>query len=210
MKLLSEVREIVMKPVAKDIEVRLVIGDFNVNLMNKDFEKSAAYKPMEDAGYELALAPPAKPPADTNGYAGYFATHIRRRGVATGYTTDNLAAYYPGYSYIGSDHSINTLYAIDNAFTWYGKGTKKPASNEFTILNVLTGTLFQAGKPYGEGPKGSLAIKRILTLPKGAPPPAKAPKLTKQEKGLSNKFKSWEQYGRIRSTSDHLPIVFDI
>lgn len=211
MKRLKNMAEIDDAPA--EMEARLVIGDFNLNLMNKAFAKTADYELLEEIEYKLALAPAEPLPASLEGYAGYFATHIRGRNSASCWSSQGKTVYYPGYDYIGSD-TIANLYAIDNAYTKHGANANPPAVNNVTILNAIARTPFLVGKKgvqkYGSGPPGTVPMPRLMDWPGPARPmypPAQGPP---QTIGLVKDFRSWDQYGRIRSTSDHLPLVIDI
>jgi len=191
-------------------EVRVVAGDFNVNLLTPALTERLSYANMQAglANYALALSPvvPAPgPPLD--GYVGYFATHIKSRRKAVYWSTNALPTYYPAYGYIGSD-MVDNLFAIDNIFTRYGGGVAPPAANNFTIINGITGSPFNIVAPTtGGAPPGVAAFGVALPHPMFSPPPAQAPAYSSGRKAI---FSSWNNYGYIRATSDHLALVMDI
>ncbi|HEX8127530.1 MAG TPA: hypothetical protein VF527_00285 [Pyrinomonadaceae bacterium] len=192
-------------------EVRVVAGDFNVNLMTAALVQNGNYAPMQAglAAYTLALAPVAPAPAlPANGYIGYFATHIKRRRSAVYWSTNNLTTYYPGYGYIGSDRIVNFI-AIDNIFTRYAGGMAIPAPNNFTIINPFSGSPFNLnGPPVGGAPPGTVAYAPVLApAMMFNPPPALAPAFSIQRRQI---FYNWTNYGYVRSTSDHLALMMDI
>ena len=205
LRLLADVAQIYAAPGGN--EVRLVIGDFNINLLRGDLTEAGAYGPLQaTAGYTLALRPANPLPPNLQGYQGYFATHIRRQFSAGCWSTQGNPVYYPGYDYIGSD-IVAGLYAIDNAFTRYGGGG---GAANFTILNAIARSPLQVGGAYGAGPPGTVPMPRLVDQPPPASPaypPAQGPQHTP---GLRAAFQGWAEYGYIRSTSDHLPLVIDI
>ncbi len=194
-------------------EVRVVAGDFNVNLIDRAGRLAAPYEallapnlaPPND--FTLALAPPPPPPPVPFPAAGrgYYATHIMPRRQASFWAPNGDA--YPGYGYIGSGRVAN-LFAIDNMFV---RGSV-PAN--VTILNPVVGSPFIAYGPGYAPPAGMLTVNRRGGLPTpAAEPPAPAPvpnPAAAANIGQKRSFRGWANYGRIRSTSDHLPIVVDV
>jgi hypothetical protein len=193
-----------------DDEVRVIVGDFNVNLMRRtDLSESPAYDGLQTTGnYDLALAPVDDPPDPPEGYTSYFATHVRGQFTAGCWSLGALfTAYYPGYDYVGSDKLSNT-YAIDNVFTLYGANLDPPDPNNFTILNPIVGSPFTAHPlPDPDTPTGTVALARQVPVPPPAVAPAQGPAFSI---GLKRKFQSWLNYGRVRSTSDHFALVIDV
>lgn len=189
-------------------EVRAIVGDFNVNLLRTDLSEATAYGPLRAVGYTQALRPANPLPANVNGYRGYFATHMLPQFMGTVWSTVGNPVYYPGYGYIGSLFGPN-LDTIDNIYTWHGAGLVPPAPHT-TILNPIARTPFQTGGGYGSGPAGTVAMPRLVDLPPPARPgypPGTAPNY---QPGWYTTFTGWVQYGYIRSTSDHLPLVIDV
>ncbi len=205
---LADTEEITVANAAN--EVRVVAGDFNVNLMTATLFPNANYANMQGglANYTLELAPIAPPPAVIpNGYQGYFATHIKPRRSAVYWSTAALASYYPGFGYIGSARVAN-LYAIDNIFTRYGAGVAPPLANSFTILNGISGSPFNVVAPTpGGAPPGVQGFNVALPNPIFNPAPAVAPAFSIARRQV---FYSWANYGSLRSTSDHLALMMDI
>ncbi len=203
---LAEFEEITSAPA--NTEVKMVVGDFNVNLMSAppNFVERAQYNPLQLAGYTLGLVPLMAAPVPANGYAGYYATHVKRPNNAVYWSTQNDTTYYPGYGMIGAD-LVQNLYAIDNVFTWHGAGANPPMNNNLTIVNGIVGSPYTAHvAPNGE-PQGSLAFGIKLAGGAFAVPPAQGPLFTV---GRWSSFKGWANYGFIRSTSDHLALAVDV
>ncbi|MBS1912327.1 MAG: hypothetical protein JST22_10105 [Bacteroidetes bacterium] len=209
--LLADLDEITTAP-AND-EIMVVLGDFNVNVMSAPpaYTERAAYQALQNAGYTLAWQPLGVPPAPVAGYEGYYATHIRRPNNAIYWSTQTLTTYYPGYGYIGAD-LVQNLYAIDNLFVQYGAGLAPPGNNHATIQNGIVGSPYTANAAPGPGvPVGSVVSNiRMAGGWGGGPfqnPPAQGPPFSV---GRWSSFKGWANYGFIRSTSDHLALIFDI
>jgi len=203
---LAELAEIVDNIAAN--EIRLVIGDFNVQLLTAALAEDPAYGHLQARGYTLALRPlnpaPAPPVA---GYPAYYATHIRGQFNAACWPTGGVATNYPGYRYVGGDHGPPSQ-AIDNAFFQYGAGLVPPGATNFTIMNRVVGTPLNAvAPPSGGAPPGTVALARGTTIPPPAIPPAVGPPYNP---GLMTSFQSWDEYGHIRSTSDHFALVLDV
>jgi hypothetical protein len=194
-------------------EVRVVLGDFNVNLLNNDAgrTRSASYNALA-ANYTLGIdrppAPPA-PPVPINGWLGYFATHMKRTSRATYWTTNANTDYYPGYGYIGSTIYQN-FYSIDNILAHHGAGVAAggPMAN-VTIVNGVAGSPYDviAAPVPGNPPTGVYNLPIHMAGARFAAPAAVAPAFSA---GRRSAFNGWNNYGRIRSTSDHLAIVADI
>ncbi|HVZ37957.1 MAG TPA: endonuclease/exonuclease/phosphatase family protein [Candidatus Kapabacteria bacterium] len=190
-------------------EVRIIAGDFNVNVMSKppDFTESARYRPLQIRNYQLELAPLAVPPAAPAGYAGYFATHIQPRTKAVYWSTAANTVYYPAYGYSGSDQRAN-FYAIDNIFTRYGSKVVAPDPNNMTVMNGIVGSPYNLHPvPKADTPPGTLVFPIAMDAAAFQAPPAEGPD---DDDGLHTSFRGWLNYGKIRSTSDHLALVIDV
>jgi hypothetical protein len=189
-------------------EVRVVVGDFNVNLMDDQFATVEPYHHLMRLAppYSLLLQPQAPLPGHLHeGFADYFATHIRHRYSAVCWSTQAERRVAPGYGYTGSDFGPPAS-AIDNAFVRYlGPGHDPDA--HFTIVNPVVGS------PYpdvvGGGPTGTVLFGRLIDAPPSVlgHAPDIAPDYTP---GLASNFRAWGNYGYLRSTSDHLPLVMDV
>jgi hypothetical protein len=134
--------------------------------------------------------------------------------------------------------TYNDTGALDNVFTAYGHGTQPPHPgtgnpNNITVVNTVVGTPYRALLLLGRSPAGVTAELtsgltyptsfqsptmdaptdyRVPTpdaahLPGGVDPPADPNDFTGHH---TNGFDLWCNFGKIRSTSDHLPIVVEI
>jgi hypothetical protein len=183
-------------------EVRVVLGDFNVNLLRDNHTQAVAYLDLVVEGYALELAPAGAPPNPVEGYPGYFGTHMVPANQASFWSTLNDDEFYPGYGYIGGA----TDYAIDNVYTQYGANQNPPINNNFTIMNAVAGSPFDfVNAPAGNPPEGSLVLAQEMENP-----PAIADPANLHQAGMATSFRAWEQYGHIYSVSDHLALAIDI
>ncbi len=200
-----------------DREVRVIAGDFNVNLMEEDLTRTQAYsdflalsaappRPNYTIGYDPLVPAPGLP----QGYKGYYTTHIKPTEHSRYWSTAGNPSYYPAYGYLGSS-LVTNFYAIDNFFTCYAPNAPLPGLRNLTILNGVVGSPFGVQvPPYGGAPVGSLPLP--IAMAAGGPggmldPQPQAPPFSI---GLYNSFTGWGNYGHIRSTSDHLALVMDI
>jgi hypothetical protein len=205
-------------------QASLVIGDFNVDTFGLNVWAYAALDNTHDMLLDprdpgtLIIDPTRKkylmthclPGTVTNqntGVVRQVATPFNATGWAGG--PDPQHNLYPRYGYQGSLIAgvVSNSGAIDNAFIGYPGGAPAVAHN-MTIVNPVV------GKPYapvmGVDPvlTGGLpyASSMVTVIPAGGmnPPPAIAPQVD------TINFTHWNNFGRIRSTSDHLALVIDI
>jgi hypothetical protein len=232
---LSNIRELAPHPG----EVSVVLGDFNVDtfadratydgLTNAGFtlhfdSMAAGAVQANRRPYCLThllprflsgLFPPSQTPIATPyGLLG---------GVAAHPTHD----VYPRFGYMGSmgGHNFQTpadTGAIDNVLTRYDPagGAGGPAQNA-TIVNTV------AGQPYGALAPAPANVTAALTggltypssLANAIPQPAGEDSTTAAARAATAgtaldpvlaTFWQWNNFGRIRSTSDHLALVIDV
>ena len=189
-------------------DVVVVVGDFNVNLMSAppDYLERQYYRPLQQRGFRLGLKPAMIPPNPAGGYSGYFTTHIRRGNKAVYWSTNARTTYYPAYGYDGSDRVAN-LYAIDNVFTRYDNGSQPPVRNNMTVMNGIVGSPYTLHAAPAGAPTGTVQKNIAMAADQFQDPPAIAPRYSI---GRKRSFNGWANYGRIRSTSDHLALVIDV
>lgn len=204
-------------------EVRLILGDFNLNLLANGagvppaIVQTGAYANLTGIGYQLGIAvqPPGQqapnPPAGTS-YRGYFATHLRPLNRATYWYIGNSADFYPAYGYTGSTASATNDFSLDNVLVRFGGGLAAPALTHVTVLNGVVGTpympnnLLQTPLGYYMFPMQMAAVAEYQDRPLRIPqPPVNPPP---DPRTVS--FRQWQNFGRIRSTSDHMPLLFDV
>ncbi|MEJ2814155.1 hypothetical protein [Caulobacter sp. CCG-8] len=201
-------------------ELRLVLGDFNLALLRvADSTYTNCYAPFTGLAnpYTVALEPAGAPPNPLLGYSGYFATHMRPRGNARCWSKTASVAYYPSYFYTG-DSRGSANESIDNVLYLAGAGGL-PAAPELTIVNGVVGSPYDnAGADPGGVPQGTEPFVRDVNWywaglnPQWMAPNGPAPDVAPQfnvAKGVRGWFLGWDVYGKIRSTSDHLPLFFN-
>lgn len=198
-------------------ETRVIGGDFNVNLLAANGTASGAYNPLTVApnAYRLLVEPTAAGiPANFDQYRGYFATHIRgkHKDAASLFLWSDPAtgqpSFYPGYGYIGSDFSPVPAYSIDNVLVW--PWLAAPHNYQTTIMNLVTGTPLAGNPaPADNPPIGTIGMGTGLAgAPVGwpfAPVSGAWPGV-----GGAGAMTSWNNYGRVRNTSDHFGIYVNV
>ena len=202
-----------------DNELRVLIGDFNVDLLTDRNLPQQAYANFQAAtGYAAALQPLAYPPEPPAGYAGYYATHIRACDTAEYWHTADPANTntYPGYGYVGT-REVRQTSSIDNCLVRYsafpdsyppGYGPTNPPPNTITVLNGVVGSPYNRWPSPARVPTGTHAFPISMRNPDFAFPPWYAPDFSIGLWVAINR--SWWDYGRIRSTSDHMALVIDV
>lgn len=203
-------------------DVSVVLGDFNEDTINA----LGSYAAIEAAGFTMnidprnggaAAVPASRPYCQTHYLPANQATPFNAVGVIAPDPTHNPA---PAFGYLGTlrrQWGIRTWVphdaaAIDNVFTSYvpapaALGLPAAAAN-MTVINCAVGTPYPA-VPGGvaAGLAGALAYPSSMANPIPAAgvvdnPPASNAALTQ--------FRAWANFGLIRSTSDHLPLVVDV
>lgn len=189
-------------------EVRVIAGDFNLNVMDTtgDMKLKDAYKDLIARGYNLTIYPTDNVPDPLNGYIGYFATHIKPPGDGLYNTTLGETQYYPGYGYMGA--TTGNYIAIDNIYVKYGAAIAPGLMPKSTIMNTVVGSPFNLyALPNPTTPTGNIALANYMGDYYGGNPLQPAPSLNK---GLRNRYKGWNYYGRIYSVSDHFALAIDV
>ena len=185
-------------------ERKVVVGDFNLNLFNGTGALRQRYRYFQQLWYSIGVVPTGGgPPNPPLGYYDYFGTHLMPDNNARNWSNAGFPRYYPGYGYMSD---INTK-CIDNIFA------TSPNFQNTTILNPVVGSPYNV-LPGGGAPvwltaamQGHFAIHclcpcyNLQKFPQWQAPPF-AP-------GMNTYFRGWQNFGRIRSTSDHLPIIAD-
>lgn len=206
-------------------ETRVVLGDFNTNLLNPDGSRNgAAYAPFAKytAALDMPVAAPA--PAHLQAYMSYAATRLRdpgSEGQSANFFFSNGSAIveYPGFGYFGSE-SAPALFSTDNILVW--QASPPTGGYPVTIANVCVGTPYQ--DPFGFNPKqgkpvvplGAIPFSRQLLNPLPGSGPAAdfpwsgsgaAPQLDPAANAI---LMSSANYGLVRSISGHFPVVADV
>lgn len=212
-------------------QVNVLLGDFNVDTFGPD---GGFYDPLiagvgVNGIYRLALDP-------RSGHAGavvparqpYCMTHLLPTDDATPYNASGRPApdaqhnVYPRYGYMGGSWPVlNQSGAIDNVLTAYGAGAAAPAEN-ITVVNTITGTPYNAFLPAPAGVTAELTGG--APFPSSLPAPNMLTTVPPATAGIGGciddgsafavfseaAFQLWNHVGKIRSTSDHLPLMIDV
>lgn len=183
-------------------ERRVVVGDFNLDMFTAAGALRQRYQYFQQLGYAIAVVPPGGgPPAPPLGYYDYFCTHLFPYYSSANWSTVANNRYYPGYLY-------QDELCIDNIFVNNG------ALANTTILNPVVGSPYNqnpppapGGLPPGGAPPGHFDMDILADCYQGVNvPPAVAPGYMA---GMNTTWRDWDNIRRIRSTSDHLPIIAD-
>lgn len=219
-------------------EVSVIVGDFNVSLFDTAGAGGGlagqAYTPLTGAGYTQAITRNVGGATIPNSYPqkSYLITHLKPVEQSDPWKTNG----YPGYGYLSASNPFRGYDAIDNIFTKYGAGLMPPANNNITIVNRVIGApytgvaAFTNGQPdpqrghyvyptaMNNGPTvtaGTPALPvpapgALATLP---PPPSFLPGpggYTLNTKGALKRFRGWDNYKKVWSTSDHMALIIDV
>jgi hypothetical protein len=195
-----------------DNQVKVILGDFNIDTFDAFGNTQNPYAWMLPL-YTPALDPRDLDPGGNRGNVNparkpYCTTHLLPVRYATPFTPYNnngqLQAdpqhnVYPRFGYMGSSFpDINDSGAIDNVFTAYGANTARPAANNITVINTVTGT------PYARQQGLNYPSTLVHKFPNGIDPHYEHADLEQYI------FRFDENFGVIASTSDHLPLIIDI
>jgi hypothetical protein len=216
-------------------EVRVVVGDFNVDSFDDMAAAHPAYMGLINLGYTMLLDP--RDPGSGNvdpARRPYCLTHLLPKttpgfpwAAATpwndmGGVRDPRHNVYPRFGYMGSTARLyypNGPFepveggAIDNVFVRYGPGAAAPL-HMTTIVNTVV------GKPYLP-PAGAPGVWPDLTggypydssLPVGLripPDGINPPHPVNPAADGPTWFTMRQNFGRIHDASDHLAILFDV
>ena len=207
-------------------DVNVIVGDFNVDSFNTVLFGNDSYRDLINLNYDMALSPIA-PNArfQDPDRKKYCMTHLLPINVATPYNairgtqspTENV---YPRYGYMGTNFPVpnapHNVGAIDNIFFKYGNPPQAGNNNNITIVNTITGKPYNnANVPVPAGVTaeltGGLVILRTVNN-NGLPLPTQEHPSGgyRSPSRALGAFRSWQNFERIRSTSDHLAISIDI
>jgi hypothetical protein len=209
---LAEIQE--LQPAANEVSV--IVGDFNVDTF--DMDVNGAYANLvEDVGhgagqgFTLLLDSRDQNVVNTN-RRPYCMTHLLPLQQATPWNASGGAGVnhnvYPRFGYMGSvvpGGALSEAGAIDNALVRYGGGGAAPAHGA-SVVNPVVGT------PYNQAPAPPGVTANLTN---GAPYPSSMGTGIPQPGGINppfdpGNFYGWNNYGKIRNTSDHLPLYVEI
>jgi len=188
-------------------EIDVIVGDFNVQARDANFINAGPFADLvAGMGAPNPLATPYQPliripvglnPADLT----YFSTHYKQLKNSHIENGQFPLGDYPGFGYMDSFNG-----AIDNAFVRVRNGGL-PAANT-TIFNRVPATPYHPSPHIPAPPVGhyqsftgmSRVLDAIFADLFNDP----------DEFSADEDFWLWDNYGKIRSTSDHVPLIFDV
>lgn len=194
--------------------VNIVLGDFNVDSFGK---KAGAYNWMINGIYTMhwdprvahaGLVRPNRRPYCVTHFLPLIQATPFRKGKGQPSAQNNV---YPRYGYMGTSWpKLSESGAIDNVFTAYGNNAGGPPHrHNMTIANTVVGTPYNrlAAPTYVTAElRGGLQISSSLNnkIPLNPAPGGIVPWTD------TIAFDRWENFGRIRGTSDHLPLFIGV
>lgn len=206
---LSKINE--MTTNLQDDEVGVIVGDFNVDLFNTQYEPIAYNELINVKGYTRSINPTA---VTTFPEKGYVCTMLKSFKSAYPWSPPG----YPGFEYM-IDKSYSS---VDNILTKYGSNAGGPATN-ITIVNRITGAPYDKDTSAAASlPKGHFTYSTGMSKLSGTYPyePAALPLPPDGPDGMGgfspgsagslSTFKSWVNYRGVKSTSDHMALIIEI
>lgn len=193
-------------------EVGVIVGDFNVDIFNTYFAPIAYNNLVAGVGYTRQI----NPTQNIWPNKGYVCTTLRSHKNAKPWFTNG----YPGYEIVVQ----SSFSSIDNILTRYGGGTAVGPAANITIVNRITGTPYNRDAPViPNAPPGSLIYNSAMALNNAGPyiglpsafllPPAGVTGhggYAPGSIGALSTFIGWNNYRRIKSTSDHMALIIDV
>jgi hypothetical protein len=195
-------------------EVRCIVGDFNVSAFDAASDANS-YALIRAAGFTQHLNPVGDGVANTWPGKAYYATHIRGSAAAEPFVSvgnNQDVRGYPGFDYSDRQTNLGWYDVIDNIFTRYGAG----AATHTTVINPI------ARSPYTRDPappanvqQGFMVVGSQMNVP-GVfryNPALGQNGIWDQGPGANGArrtFQEWDNYTKVRSLSDHLPVAIDL
>lgn len=198
-------------------EVTVIAGDFNVDCFAKN--SLYAYRELLNANFVMGLDPRDGTGQINNERWPYCMTHLLPTADATPFGTANVAQpnaqmnVYPRFGYMGSSWpSVTMTGALDNIFVRYGQNTAGAMQN-MTVVNSVVGSPYTALD--GNTPAAALNVVGTLNYPAqisdgGIALPGGEDATSPDMDLFMEWFQQYGNFGVIRDTSDHLPLVIDV
>ncbi|MEV7595930.1 hypothetical protein AB0O91_00900 [Kitasatospora sp. NPDC089797] len=190
-----------------DGEVRLVLGDFNLNSVQLDktdgrVKYNTEFNTLIDDPLRYTLLLKATDSVHTvgvfGGYPSRFSTSLRRGAAASLWPrSNNETTRYPGYFYT---KDVNDHFSLDNSYI-KSRGVSLEGAN-LTILNPVVGAPYTDVFPLDEE---HLRLRKLV---------ASGYQITAESEGNRPKSSAVEAkfraaYQPFYETSDHLPILIE-
>lgn len=205
--LLAQVPEIT-GPLGND-EIRIVVGDFNLNSANRKDTGQVQYNTKYDplgappACLEILMKADGRKQDDNGGYMSLFTTRLKAlKQQPTYWSGAKLKNTYPGYAYTLGE----VCSSPDNAFLAHGAGVN--VAKSLTIINPIVGSPYNVFPFAPPNPSiGTVSFPRCSAVPVDLK--QSAPKYTQGQAETKDSFTTWHNYERFYTTSDHLPLVIE-
>jgi hypothetical protein len=189
-------------------QIDVILGDFNVNnLAAASWAAGGAFAHFvgTDAVFNAnpVYTPAVRAPAGLNVmYNDYYRTESPPLADCEVENGGAISGQMPGYDYL--------IRSIDNVFYRTHGVAAPPAAARSTIVNRATGTPYPAaaGAPVPAPYRGAVTYAPTMATPIATiiANVLAAPAVYDG----NDEFQEWDNYGKIRSTSDHLPLVFEL
>lgn len=209
-------------------DVSVILGDFNVDTINS----IGTYVGIEAANFVMRINPRGGGGAMVNASRPYCQTHFLPLNNATPFNAINGAGAIapdvthnppPALGYLGSTGRAglrlwvpNDRGAIDNIFTLHAPGAAygaagAPAGPHTTVINTVVGSpYFPVAAPPGGIPAALGGHYQYLTSMANVLPPLGQRDYLPASAGFLATFRQRLNFGVIRDTSDHLPLIVDV
>jgi hypothetical protein len=214
---LADVFAVTTRPPDAANQIDVIVGDFNVdNMVAGNFAAGGPFGRLIGLGANPvapAYTPLVRPPAMLNpNYNSYYHTHgnpsdnrpdeVPAR-ILEG--TPNPPYWRPVGHYPGQEYS---KLSIDNALVRYHGGAAPPANHNTTILSRVRQTPYN--QPAGPPPVMPMLghYQNVVWMDETIGNIyAMAPSFFFD---LNERFRQWDNYGRVYSVSDHFALLFDV
>jgi len=181
-------------------QIDVILGDFNVdNLAAASWTALGAYGPMlgANAPYAAAIRPPVGLAANFDDYYMTEAPKLDHCLIENG---GQIIGAMPGYGYLNA--------SIDNAFYRTHGVAPPPANVNSTIINRASGTPYPAA--LGPPPPYRGTVRYGVSMQDTLADIVNEIQDDEENYDGNAALQEWDNYGIIRSTSDHLPLIFEI
>lgn len=198
-------------------EVTVIAGDFNVDCFATN--SLYAYQGLLNANFVMGLDPRDGMGQINNDRWPYCMTHLLPTADAMPFGTANVAQpdaqanVYPRFGYMGSSWpNVTMTGALDNIFVRYGLNTAGVMQN-MTVVNSVVGSPYTALD--GNTPAAAQNVVGALNYPVringgGIALPGGEDVNSGVAQQLIGWFQQYGNFGVIRDTSDHLPLVIEV
>jgi hypothetical protein len=189
-------------PLTAANQIDVILGDFNVdNLAAANWQAGGPFEGFvlnANPAYRPMLQPPNGLGANFNSYFMTHALQLDQAEIEGAFGHAN--GFYPGYGYLDQ--------SIDNVF-FRRQGVAAPVTACSTIVNRVV------SMPYDQapGPPPVPPYRGVLRYLTSFDTDLAAMILQLEQDPTyhaDDAFREWENFGKVRSTSDHLPLILEV